>query len=279
MTNSKIQNYVDENGELYHAAPARDYKVISIAQSEAYKAKIRQEKQIDGRKFVMAHNDPIREITKDLTLIEAGAVIKLLDYMKKGDGLLQVNAEPMKQKDIQTAIGRGKEMTSKILGRLEELDIINKVREGRRNVFKINQRFFSYGGAAGSFTKLLMVTLRERIADLKLNEVGMLFKVLPYFHYSRLCLCANPDEPLPADPNEEDLKKLQYFSREDLAQELDLDVKTIYEIVRTLKKKKLMISTETGGKVRYWIHPDVMYRQTYETEWADSVRDLFKAHA
>ncbi|HHY2689986.1 TPA: hypothetical protein ACV5PF_003793 [Bacillus cereus] len=66
-----------------------------------------------------------------LTLTEAGAIIKLLPFLRfKSEGKLIKNGKPLKQMDIQRIFKRGKVATTKILTRLEELSVIHVMKEG-----------------------------------------------------------------------------------------------------------------------------------------------------
>lgn len=226
----------------------------------------------DSRRWVAAYQSTIREIAKDLTLAQAGAIIKLLPYMRfKADGKLINGGKPLKQNEIARIFKRSRNVTAEILRELEDLGVINIIKEGRSNSFYISAKFHTIGELNGErFTKIYVGKLSEVCEDLEINEVGLLYKVLPYFHYSEFYLCSNPNEQQP--------EKLQHLDRQGLAEAVGHDVSTVSHLIAKLSAKKVMLSTKSGNSVRYLVHPDLLGRQRIESEWARSVRKLFEQH-
>lgn len=267
-----------DTGELGRFVPeGAGYEVISPAQREARRKRAQRTKAIEvrgGMRWVACYHDTIRDITNDLTLTEAGALIRLLPFLRfKGDGRLIENGKPLKQADIQRIIGRSKANTTAILKRLEELGVITKETSGRSNVYAFNGEFHSYGNVQEGvkFTKLYQYHANEITRDLDLNELGLLYKILPYFHYQTYYLCANPDEP------EEDA--IEHLTREGLAERIGHEPETVSRLVSRLQSKGVILSTKAVNSVNYLVHPDVMYRQESEdVDYTTFVRKLFAQH-
>src|SRR5699024_7048987 len=120
-------------------------------------------------------------------------------------GKLIKDGKPLKQADIQRIFKRGRTATRDILNELQAKGIISIQKEGRSNVFYISAEFHEKGSVreSESFTKLYQVRTREITDDLALHEAGILYKILPYFHYTEYYLVDNPDE--------EDTSKLRYI--------------------------------------------------------------------
>jgi hypothetical protein len=255
----------------------KDYIYRSKAQVDAYRELKEAERYrtIDvGKRWVASYHDPIRAIIKDLSLTEAGAIVKLLPYLRfKSEGKLIKNGKSLKQVDIQRIIGRGRTSTNTIMARLQELGIVEVVPEGRSNSYYISAEFHSLGDVrrGASFTKLYQVKTSEITEDLDLHETGLLYKILPFFHFSEYYLCANPDEENP--------QVIEHLSRDELAELIGHDADTVSDAVTRLQRKGAVLATHSGRTVRYLVHPDVMFRQTTETEWAQSVRKMFAQHA
>ncbi|MFD3199351.1 helix-turn-helix transcriptional regulator [Bacillus sp. LR_5] len=251
------------------------YSLRSRKQDEAYRKKLEQEryKSANTKRWVASYHDPIRAVIKDLSLIEAGAIVKLLPYLRfKSDGQLISGGKPLKQADIQRIIGKSRRATNTILGRLEALGIIKVVQRGRSNEYYISAEFHTMGDTkeGASFTKLYQVKTNEIIADLGLSEIGLLYKILPFFHFSEYYLCANPDEENP--------EVIEHLGRDQLAKEIGHDRDTVTASIAKLQRKGAILSTKSGRTVRYLVHPDVMFRQTIETDWTQSVRKMFAQH-
>ena len=184
--------------ELIKLGP--DYMLVHKNSSKAYKEKMRLEELRQGgrgRNWVACYHEPIRETSKEMTLFECGTVLKLLLYISfKDQGVLTLNSQPMKLKDIQTVIKKGETQTRAILTSLEEKTILRKEKRGRNNVYIMNPDFHTMGEIleSVSFTKLFQSKTKELLDDINLNQAGILYKILPYFHYTKCLLCLNPDE-------------------------------------------------------------------------------------
>lgn len=223
--------------------------------------------------WVASYHDPIKRISKELSLTETGAIIKLLPYMRfKAQGKLIKDGKPLKQADIQRIFKRGRTATRDILNELQAKGVISVQKEGRSNVFYISAEFHEKGNVRDSerFTKLYQVRTREITDELALHEAGILYKILPYFHYTEYYLVDNPDE--------KDVSKLRYIGRNELAKRIGMREYDLTQAVRKLRSKGALMSTMSGKTTRYIVHPDVMFRQSVETEWTQAVRKMFAAH-
>jgi predicted transcriptional regulator len=228
-----------------------------------------------GRNYVVSYNEAVAGIIRDLSLIEAGAMIKIMLQLRvNGDGKLLkgslTSPEPMKKADIARVLGRGKSATNALIDRLVSLDLL----EDRSDGFYINKRFHSMGGRIADevFTKVYTVRAKEIIDDLKLNEIGMLYKIIPFFHYSEYYLCVNPNV---------DKAFIEYIGRETLAESIGHDVATVSKVMSRLQSVGAILVTGTRKESRYLVHPDLMFRQAegYESDWTNAVRKLFDDHA
>lgn len=277
---AEIKRLVDaETGEIYERAAVlgEGDRVTTARQREEYRAHLQRARAIEvrlGMRWVACYHDTIRNITKDLTLTEAGALIRLLPYLRfRGDGRLIENGKPLKQSDIQRIVGRSKANTIALLRRLEDFGVISKETQGRSNIYAFNGDFHTFGtvNEGVKFTKLYQYHTNEITRDLDLNEIGLLYKILPYFHYKTFYLCANPDE--------ENEDATEHLTRERLAELIGHEPETVSRLVSRLQSKGVILSTKALNSVNYIVHPDVMYRQeTEDVKYADFVRKLFAQH-
>lgn len=262
--------YNRETGELLLG---QGYVISSPEQRQAYKNRVAYMDREKGSHWVSAYHEAIRSITKDLTLTQAGAILKLLPYLRfKSEGKLISNGKPLKQTDIQRIFKRSRNKTSELLAELEALGVINIVKEGRSNVFYVTADFHTMGHVADGvkFTKLYQTKLIEVTEGLQLNDVGILYKILPYFHYSEYYLCDNPDEQNP--------QEIKHLDRELLAERIGHESETVSRLITKLRGRKAILTTRSGYTTRYLVHPDLMFRQQIETEWTRSVRKMFEQH-
>ncbi|MGG0793165.1 hypothetical protein ABE137_03935 [Brevibacillus laterosporus] len=277
MSTTFDRTYHPETGELGTFIPDGSHVTIQTdAQREATRQHFERERMklvYRGLNWVACYHEAILGIIRDLTLIEAGALIKLLPFLRfKSEGKLVQDGKPLKQTDIARVLGRGKTQTTEILRRLEELGVISCEKEGRSNVYYISVDFHSMGGVltGASFTKLYQVKAREIAEELTLSEIGLLYKILPFFHYQTYYLCDNPDEENP--------EVIRHLNREQLAEKIGHDPQTVSELVGKLRSKGVLMTTGSRNTTHYLVHPDVMFRKEYEDEYTRVVRRMFEEH-
>jgi hypothetical protein len=276
---AKYERIINEDGEIGYFVPETLNATIRTSEEmerAKYYASLPKKKRFHhGRNYVVSYNEAVAGIIRDLSLIEAGAMIKIMLQLRvNGDGKLLkgslVNPEPMKKADIARVLGRSKSNANTLVDRLVVLELLEDGPDG----FYVNKTFHSMGGKIADevFTKVYTVRAKEIIDDLKLNEIGMLYKIIPFFHYSEYYLCVNPNV---------DKAFIEYIGRETLADSICHDVGTVSKIMSRLQSVGAILVTGTRKEVRYLVHPDLMFRQTegYETEWTNAVRKLFEDHA
>jgi CRP-like cAMP-binding protein len=275
----KYERIINDDGEIGYFVPETlnaSIRTQEEMERAKYYANLPKKKRFHhGRNYVVSYNDAVAGIIRNLSLIEAGAMIKIMLQLRvNGDGKLLkgslVNPEPMKKADIARVLGRSKSNTNTLIDRLVSLDLL----EDRPDGFYVNKRFHSMGGRIADevFTKVYTVRAKEIIDDLKLNEIGMLYKIIPFFHYSEYYLCVNPNV---------DKVFIEYIGRETLAESIRHDVGTVSKTMGRLQSVGAILVTGTRKEIRYLVHPDLMFRQTegHETDWTNAVRKLFEDHA
>lgn len=276
---AKYERVVNDNGEVGYFVPETLNASIrtpeELERAKQFADLPKKKRFHHGRNYVVSYNEAVAGIIRNLSLIEAGAMIKIMLQLRmKGDGKLLkgslVSPESMKKADIARVLGRSKSSTNALVDRLVELDLL----EDRADGFYVNKRFHSMGGSIADevFTKVYTVRAKEIIDDLKLNEIGMLYKIIPFFHYSEYYLCVEPNV---------NKAFIEYIGRETLAERIGHDVGTVSKTMSKLQSAGAILVTGTRKEVRYLVHPDLMFRQAegHENEWTNAVRKLFEDHA
>jgi predicted transcriptional regulator len=276
---ANYERIINENGEIGYFVPETANATIRT-QEELERAKMyanmsKKKRFHHGRNYVVSYNEAVSQVIRDLSLTEAGALVKIMLQLRiNGDGRLlkgsMVDAKPMNKTDIARVLDRSKSNANAIIDRLLEIGVLQSEADG----FYINKRFHSMGGRVADevFTKVYTVRAKEIVETLRLNEIGMLYKIIPLFHYSEYYLCVNPNV---------DKAFIEYIGRETLAESIGHDVATVSKIISRLQSVGAILVTGTRKEVRYLVHPDLMFRQAegYETEWTNAVRKLFDDHA
>lgn len=225
-----------------------------------------------GRSYFMSSNEDVASIIADLSFNEAGALIKLLLTLKMNNGgrLESGEGKPLKRADLARVLGRSRKAAGEVIDRLLAIGVL--LSDGE--YFVINERYHIMGRNTfnGPFTKMYTVRTRDLIADLKLNEIGLLYKIIPFFHYSEYYLCVDADC---------EASGIEYMGREGLAKAIGHAPDTVGRLMRKLQSAGAILITGTKNEVRYLVHPDLMFRQAEgtETEWTIAVRKLFEDHA
>lgn len=274
--NYKTEKFVavsEETGEMHDFIKlGADYTLVHRNSTKAFKEKRKLEELMRtgrGKSWVACYHDPIRETSKNMTLFECGTVLKLLLFVNFQDkGVLSLNSAPMKLKDIQKVIKKGETQTRTILSNLESMKIVRKEKDGRNNYYVLNPEFHTMGEIleSASFTKLYQSKTKELLEDINLNQAGILYKVLPYFHYTKCLLCANPDEQNEAD--------IHFLSQDELAFLINVDVDTVSKHFKALQNKFVIAETRSGKVNNYYVHPDLMFRLPHQSS---EHKDVIKA--
>jgi hypothetical protein len=261
-----------DTGELIGISQVPDgagYSIISAEQSEIAAKKKQQKKnrEKDGKHFAMMYREQ-----PTLSLLNAGYLMRLLPYIDLGTHgkLCGALGDPLTFDDIAKIFGRQTRATVDILQELEQAGAITKRRPSRNNVFYVNPEVCRVGAKqnAKPFIKFYKVQGRELLRKLKPSEAGLLFKLAPYLHFQKLVLCKNPD----SDPVNE---VIEAFSREELSNELGIDLTTLKKNLKGLRAKRAILVTMPGGRCNFYAHPDI-YNRGIEDGWSKSLRQQFR---
>jgi DNA-binding MarR family transcriptional regulator len=276
---AKYERVVNHDGEVGRFVPDVSNAVIKTPEEierAKYFATLPKRKRFNqGRNYVVSYNEAVLDVIRDLTLTEAGAMVRILLQLRiNSEGRLVkgslTKAAPMNKSDLAKVLGRSKSNTNALIDRLVVLELI----ELRPDGIYVNRQFHSMGGRIANevFTKVYTVKAKEITDQLRLNEIGMLYKIIPFFHYSEYYLCVNPNV---------DKRMIEYIGRETLAEAIGHDGSTVSKIMGRLQGEGAILVTGTRKEVRYLVHPDLMFRQAegYESDWTVAVRKLFDDHA
>jgi predicted transcriptional regulator len=263
------------NGDWYRDEHGQAIKATTLTQLEARQkfAMINRATEFRNQKrYVNCYHEPIRYITNKLNLNEVGALIKLLPFLRfKQDGLLIREGKPMKMADIAAVIGKKPRMTSTIINRLIDVGIMRMEGVKRGVKYFVNERYHNIGKTVGGamFTKLYQQETRYRTGMLTIQESGLFYKMIPYFHHQRYYLCANPNSSV------EDGEVIDHLTMEDIADLFNESYDVVKRCMRSLVKHGLLMRRDSFKVYTFVINPDVMYRAEYETEYTQEVRNEF----
>lgn len=268
-----IEQLVDvETGEIKLAIDPNKYQITSIAQREAFKKKLEFEIRKRTNNWVACYHETIKELPQKITLEELGTLFLLLPYMNfKKQGQLTMKGERMELKHIEKAISKSRRRTIEIVSDLVDVGVLEREREGKKVFHNVAPAFHTIGRTNhGYFTKTyqqFVLTLKNKY-DLTIQLAGVLYAILPYFHYSTFMLCTNP--------NEADEQKVDPITPNELSELLNIPVKTVYKHMNGLVLRGVIVKSSARGVNLYRVNPDLMYRMDFETEHTKTVRAEFE---
>lgn len=263
----KIQ-IVNEDGVL-RELNAHEHKIVSLAQIESFKKKLEQEKNRDTTRYVISVNQSVREVIKHMSLVECGAMFSIMIHLQfKSDGLLVKDGSPITMGDLEKILGKGRTQTVKLVNSLEKLSLLFKEKQGKSTVIRINEVFHFIGkGDKKGTTKVYKERAKSLIEKLTLQELGVLYKIMPYFHWEHMVLCSNPDQM--------NTDYLGVLSLEELADLVNVDRRTLERIMPKLVSKNAVMKAQNGNRTSYIVNPRLFFRMNTDTELTRTIRAIF----
>lgn len=248
------------------------YQMKSVASISAYQARMNRG-TTDQRHYVNCYHDPISELNEKLAVNELGAIMKLLPYLRMNSGGKLIHAgKPMGAAEIGNAIDKGARWTASLLRKLVDEDVLIPEQAGRKLVYRVNERYHTIGHTLKDsyYTKLYQVKTRTDIKNISIQAAGVLYKMLPFFHYTRYYLVTNPNEP--------DDSKLDHLTQNGLASFVNVERGVINRAIAELNRAGFVMESKSFGATIIRVNPDVMFRQRVGDEFTEEVRYDFEQH-
>lgn len=257
-----------EDGATLRELPALEYELVSKAQKESFKRKMESIK--NSKKFVISVNKKVEEVSKLMSLQEAGAMFSIMIHLEfNSEGIIIKEGQPITMTDLQKLLGKSKAQVSRLVNSLERLSLIFKEKQGKSTVIRVNEEFHFIGKVLKKeyVTKVYTVKARSIMKGLELQELGLLYKIMPFFHFEHMVLCNNPEERNPS--------KLEYLSLEELAGRIGVDRTTLTRLVPALVKKKAIMKAMTGNMSHIIVNPNLYFKMTSDSELSETIRLIF----
>lgn len=245
----------------------KDNYIGSRNRDKAYHEKMKNRIK---KEFVWCDNTNVREVSQFMSLTEAGAMFSIMVHLDfNTDGFILYKGRFATMTDLEKLLNKGKRQVSNIINKLEELSLVCRVKQGRSTLIQVNEDVHWIGNKVKEdiATKVYTKVSKSLIDDLELNELGLLYKIIPYFHYEHMILCKNPEESNP--------KGLGELSLSELADLVKVDRKTMTRIVPQLVKKKALAKAVTGNRTHYIVNPYLFFRMDGDNKHSETARLLF----
>lgn len=229
-------------------------KFISKEQSDAYKDKFINRYVYEG-KFVNLMDEKLKELSSQLTLSQLGLFASLTQFMDFKTKNIVWRGKPMTQSDISLSVGVNPYTVSKHLKGLVDTGFIYKDRDGKGATYKLNEDLVFIGKFLKDeySTKLFTTRFKELIHELKLNEVGLFYRLVPYLNTELYVLSHNPHEM-----NTNEINPLSSY--QSIADTIGMERSGVQKIMNKLMKNDLIYMVQ-GKKKVFVFNPEVVTRK------------------
>jgi hypothetical protein len=269
----ELHTYYDEDERKdYALVPVEEYEIESTERKQQQREYFERKRamETDTRRYVNCYHDAVTELNEILDVNEMGAIMKLIPHLKMhSGGQLVFESKRMSRTEIRKVIGKGDRWTRDILKTLVDAQVLIEAKDGRRKVYNVSDRYHTIGYTLKDryYTKLYQTKTRADINDITIQAAGVLYKMLPYFHYARYYLCENPNEPNP--------ERLHHLTQTRLAELVNVERSIVKRGISELSRYGFVMISKSFGATVIMVNPDVMYRKKSTDDYTDTVRYQF----
>lgn len=274
MSNSELHRYYDDDTKrTLIIAPEDEYTVKRTETIEQQREYFERKRAIesDTRHYVNCYHDPVRELNETLAVNELGTVAKLLPYIKMNSGgKLFYEGKRMGIVEVRKAIGKGQRQATTLVTALVDRGVLFAEYEGKRLVYGVSEKFHTIGHTLANqyYTKVYQTKLRADLKEVSIQAAGVLYKALPFFHYTRYYLCHNPNA-------NEGTEEIRHLTQRNFAELVNVDRKVVERAVKELSRNGFLMISEAYGASVIMVNPDVMFRQKVANEYTEYIRYQF----
>lgn len=241
--------YRDENGKIFEAR--------SLAQKEAARARQFAESRSDESPYVLNAMKRLNFVIDVLTPAQCGYLLMLACHLNYENIIVKSrnNQMPMTYAEMRSSLRLTKKKStfSEFLSACINHGIIVKTEGG---AYRIASLFHFRGNAEGeAVVKAYMQRVKEVYRKVKPEDIGLIYRMLPYVHRTTNALCANPDETVP--------ESIRKFNRKQLAEAVGVSPEVISRKVKSMKfdgDPVFAKVTPGDGESFYMLNPSVFYR-------------------
>lgn len=272
--NNAIQQYRDpETGRTIVYGYKDEVSIVTNETVEDWREAKARKKAIesDNRHYVNCYHEPIVGLNETLAVNELGTIAKLLPYIKmKSGGKLFYEGKQMGIAEVRKAIGKGQRQATTLIAALVERGVLFAEYDGKRLVYGVSEKFHTIGHTLVNqyYTKIYQTKLRADLKEVSIQAAGVLYKALPFFHYSRYYLCHNPNVS-------ESAGEIRHLTQRKFAEIVNVDRKVVERAIKELARQGFVMLSEAYGATVMMVNPDVMYRQKEANEYTEFVRYKF----
>jgi hypothetical protein len=253
-----------DTGEILTAGPAETHRIVSIAQSDAY----HEREEFRGRQTDFTFNamEMLHEVTSVLTKAQCGFLLVLQCHIGYNSVLINANKTPMKPADMQRTLKLRKNTFYDFFRKCVKHRFII---ENDNGTYAVNDAYHFRGTVPTgvNVVKTYSTKIKRLYGEMKPEDLGLLYRMLPLVHYGTNALCTNHGERMP--------EAIDFLNRAQLAEAIGISTG---EISRRLPKmivdgEYVIAKVTIGDTDMYMFNPWIFYRKMTEPD--DTMRAIF----
>lgn len=268
MANIKPVNL--DTGEII----TEGYTITSRKQAEAYTKKLRDEEaKLRGRNkdFTFSVMDALHEVTSVLTNAQCGYLLVLQGYTDYKGRLIKPDRTTLMKPSDMAEVLRLTDRRSTFYDFLARA-IDNGIIIETGDVYSINQRYHFRGPINGrvavqSFTN----NIRKAYAENMPEDLGLIYRMLPFVNVKYNTLCHNPDERIASE--------VRPLKAKEIADICGIAPATFSRRFRewAFSERYILAKVTIGKRTQYMFNPYIIYRGKDMSD--DIVRGIFDVKA
>jgi hypothetical protein len=241
------------NTQTGEVKPFQDHAARNVGYRKKQAKENREGRSID---FTVSEMKNLHEVYGVLTTAQCGYLMLLQCYVGWDNGVL-VNSDktPMNKRDMLTTLQLTKK-TSTFYDFLKACVKHGIINELDNEEYAVNPRYHFRGAFDNPFVVKSYTTKMKRVyKEVKAADIGLIYRMLPFIHYSTNALCDNPHEQNP--------KGIRWFNRKELAEAIGVDPDTLgRRLPKLVFDGEYVVARIKLGKEpeRYTFNPNVFYR-------------------
>lgn len=241
-----------ETGEI------KDRKSADIRDRAYVEKKARENREGRRRGFTNANMPYLSEVYNVLTTPQCGYLTLLQCYIGWDEGVI-VNPDksPMSTADMRSVLQLTGSKASTFYDFFRACIDNGFIIEKDDGAYAVNKRYHFKGTLDSNYAvKTYSAKVKRAYREVKANDIGLIYRMLPFVHMSTNALCS--------DPFEKDPRKIKWFTQKELADAIGVRPQTLRRRLPLMKfDGEYVVARIRLGRnpERYTLNPNVFYRQ------------------
>lgn len=241
---------------------SKEHYVRSRKQDVAYRRIVERQGRSPGFTFTDMEN--IKEVINKIKDKHCGYLLYLQCFINYNGQLVNESNNVMNKDNIQEILGLSRAAFIDFFSNMLKNKIIYEV----DGIFYINEKYHFKGRTTNTnVIKSFTFKVKKLYNKRRANDLGFLYKLLPFIHYETNTICKNPYEV--------DVGKIVYSPKKEIAEITGENEKTVYNRLRRMKIGKEFVFAEVrSGRERFYkVNPFIFYRKSGEPD--ATLREIF----